>query len=86
MNRPRPLWPWIVATAVALPALYVLSFGPADWIGTWGIELNWWTESATDPLVLFYWPLLWLAVQDHPVATSIGAALIWYATSLAPTA
>jgi hypothetical protein len=24
----RPLWPWIVATVIAMPALYVASWGP----------------------------------------------------------
>jgi hypothetical protein len=30
----RPLWPWIAALLIGLPALYVLSFGPACWISS----------------------------------------------------
>lgn len=32
MSKPRTIWPWVVAIAVMLPVLYVLSFGPACWI------------------------------------------------------
>ena len=35
-NERKPLWPWIMALLVALPVLYVLSFGPACWLNERG--------------------------------------------------
>ena len=29
----KPVWPWIVAPLICLPVLYVVSFGPACWMG-----------------------------------------------------
>ena len=29
----KPVWPWIVAPLIGLPVLYVVSFGPACWMG-----------------------------------------------------
>lgn len=31
-RRRKPLWPWIVVTALALPVLYIASIGPACWL------------------------------------------------------
>ena len=33
-NRKNALWPWIAATLIGLPVLYVASFGPACWISS----------------------------------------------------
>lgn len=33
-RRKKPIWPWIVAMVVAVPVLYVASFGPACWISS----------------------------------------------------
>src|SRR5262249_20296094 len=30
-DRKKPVWPWIVAVLIGLPALYMASFGPACW-------------------------------------------------------
>jgi len=34
-ERKRPVWPWIVATLIAVPVFYVASFGPACWLYNW---------------------------------------------------
>jgi hypothetical protein len=31
-DRKKPVWPWIAALLIGLPALYVLSFGPACYL------------------------------------------------------
>jgi hypothetical protein len=31
-NRNKPVWPWIMALVIGLPAMYAASFGPVNWI------------------------------------------------------
>jgi hypothetical protein len=88
-DRKNPLWPWIVSLLLALPVLYVASFGPACW---------WLSNSALDDMDFehgsiirsllvrnlfpraprIYWPLGWLALNGpEPVRQS----LCWYANA-----
>jgi hypothetical protein len=50
-DEPKPLWPWIVALLIGLPALYVGSFGPAWWVGTGGGLPAEWTLRLYRPLI-----------------------------------
>lgn len=34
-RKKTSVWAWVVAALVGLPALYLLSFGPACWIECW---------------------------------------------------
>jgi len=39
--RKKPVWPWIVGVLVVVPVLYVLSFGPACWLGSRELTQPW---------------------------------------------
>jgi hypothetical protein len=45
------IWPWVVALLVGLPALYVLSIGPACWITSF-VELD------DDSVSIIYQPVM----------------------------
>jgi hypothetical protein len=36
----KPMWPWMVAFLIGLPALYVASFGPVCWLTHHGVMSN----------------------------------------------
>jgi hypothetical protein len=59
-ERKKTLWPWIVAMLIAVPVLYVASFGPACWI----------TSRQDDPHDVFnalYFPLCkWSLALGEP--------------------
>jgi uncharacterized membrane protein len=63
LNRP---WPWIVATVLTLPVLYVLSAGPAVWLC-----VNVLPKSTHDNVMAIYAPL------EYVIPDSDGAAKIW---------
>jgi hypothetical protein len=70
-DRKKPLWPWIVALLIGLPALYVASFGPVCWLAA--------TPYATWPRgpawgMAVYWPLGDAAMRGGP----IGTVLRWW--------
>lgn len=71
-TKPRSsLAVWLVLASAMLP-LYVLSFGPACWLGTHGY-LN---GQANTILTFFYSPLAFLANNWEPA----GRLLKWYAS------
>jgi hypothetical protein len=66
-NRPRSsLAVWLIVGLVLLPALYVLSVGPANWLAGHGFRPN--AEE------WIYWPLGFLA-QNVPL---VKAFFDWY--------
>jgi len=78
----KPVWPWIVALLIGLPALYVASFGPACWLHSAKIV-------PYDVIDAGYRPLLYMAfdgpeVQQHLLTSYVHlwrgeqALLIWY--------
>jgi hypothetical protein len=83
-QKKRTVWPWIVVILVALPILYVASFGPACWLA------GDWTERNTFANTIIpnaYYPILWLARLDRPeIAPGVLESgwfddyVYWYAT------
>jgi hypothetical protein len=69
-SRPHSLLPWIVATVLALPTLYVVSFGPACWFAVRTVR----THSRI--FATAYRPMWWIITEEIPVA---GCALECYA-------
>lgn len=69
-RRKKPLLPWIVATVVALPVLYLASFGPACWLVCHG----WFPR---EPAAWAYWPI-WLAILDEGKLVSAVSDYIWW--------
>lgn len=65
-------WAWVVM----LPFLYVLSFGPANWLLAWLYrnDPGTWQGFPIDVYQFVYWPLKWLRSQ-YPW---FGSALEWY--------
>jgi hypothetical protein len=41
----KPIWPWVVALLIALPVLYVASFGPAQHVRFRLHDVEWVRES-----------------------------------------
>jgi hypothetical protein len=62
------VWPWIAATLIGLPLLYVLSFPPACWLTARRYFISESTVSS------FYRPVLWSAAQ----ATLLETAVVWW--------
>ena len=69
-SRSRSLWPWMVATVVAVPVLYVASIGPATWL-----EARCGTEDSYSILDNTYRPVLWIA---HRCPALLQNSLRWY--------
>ena len=76
VNRRERWAKWTLAATLALPVLYVASFGPACWIMA--------SESEDDPyherfigtvFDLTYWPIGWCADEE---VWHIDAAVAWY--------
>jgi hypothetical protein len=69
-ERNKSLWPWIIALLIALPVVYVASFGPACWYAERCVEK---TGNAPPPwLGLPYCPLGHLAVHGPaPIAVPL---------------
>lgn len=75
-DRTKHVWAvWLTVALIALPVLYVTSFGPACW----------WFASTDTPGQVFlfpcvsraYWPIGWLAINGpQPIQWLIN----WYAT------
>ncbi len=68
---------WILA--VALPVLYVLSYGPATWmivrlIWTHDLSVSRWPRLACEVYEVVYAPILW--ISEHQ--TWIADVLNWY--------
>jgi hypothetical protein len=72
MNTPRkPLWPKIVATVVvALPVLYVASFGPACWFSSR-------SRRATREVSFIYRPMTFALSNNF--SGPLDSTLRWYA-------
>jgi hypothetical protein len=51
-DRQKPTWPWIVAVLIALPVLYIASFGPVCWVAA-SYRMN------GDSLSSVYAPVFW---------------------------
>jgi hypothetical protein len=86
-DRKRLLWPWIAALLIALPVLYVASFGPACW---W-LSTDEIPKISLDPGQPYdmprglaphapqvYWPLGWMAAH---APRPISRVIFWYATA-----
>ena len=69
-SHPRHLWLRCVATVVAVPVLYVASFGPACWLRDRRLL-------SEDPVDSIYCPLAKFCVR-----VGIGSAVNWYGTLL----
>lgn len=72
----KPFWPWIVALLIGLPALYVVSFGPACWVCS---RLDPRNQERWCRLERGYKPIIWLACRNH----RMNDAATWYAELLA---
>jgi hypothetical protein len=72
-SRPRPLWPWIAAKVIAVPVLYVASFGPACWI----VARPEGPTVRSRRMLVVYWPLGRAALQSNYV----GDAIEWWMTA-----
>lgn len=81
--RKKHGWPfWIAVALIALPILYVGSFGPACWIGTRFDASQfpeWQDEPIQSTIVLVYRPLLLTALHYQISAKSLE----WYAGAVA---
>jgi hypothetical protein len=75
MTPPKPTAGSWITVVVSLPALYVLSFGPAMWLMGWLLKARQINEGGQVPFLLFYYPLIWAAERSG----SVGAVLNWYA-------
>jgi hypothetical protein len=76
VNRRERWAKWTLTAVIGLPALYVVSFGPACWIGSrTGIDSVDRKLSASLVSVV-YQPMLRLCVRD----TRLGDAFLWYAS------
>jgi hypothetical protein len=82
MECKRLFWPWIVATVIAVPVLYVASFGPACWASSRCSEPNGFGVAAVE---FVYQPLLRATTGDNELIrdnlrsyTMFGAAPNWY--------
>jgi hypothetical protein len=54
----NPVWPWIVVLLIGLPVLYVVAFGPACWLASYGyIE--------PDRIATLYKPVLSSGIADE---------------------
>ena len=60
-DRKHPLWPWIVATVISSPVLYVLGFGPWSYIHMQA----WIPEWADYTGETFFAPLNWYLYERH---------------------
>ena len=74
MDKPRCLWPWIVAVLVGVPVLYVLSFGPACWLALNG-RLPPRGYGMSPAQMRFYDPVFWIM---HSGPEPVRGALAWY--------
>src|SRR5882672_7949859 len=73
---------WATVVVVAMPLLYVLSFGPACWwfsIRRSEMQIfDGWSGPDDPPCApQIYWPIGW-AAQNGP--DRLGDAIVWYAT------
>jgi hypothetical protein len=68
MSDRKPVWPWIVALLIGLPAMYVASFGPACWFVSRAPFLS-------ERLLVVYLPLDRVA-WEYP--ESFSETLDWY--------
>ena len=60
-----PVWPWIAALLIGLPALYVASFGPACWVSSYVEDDRVHYYGERERLVdVIYQPILTLAWGD----------------------
>lgn len=59
-RKPRPLWPLFTAALIALPVLYIASFGFLCWVDALGLM----SQSTKARLEFFYIPLTWLVQSD----------------------
>ncbi len=66
----------LLATAVGLPMLYALSFGPACWLSDWGFMPG----NFVDPT---YRPLLACCVSVQ--SNNLSDVVIWYGEVLSPS-
>jgi len=57
VRRNAGVWPWIATVVLALPILYVASFGPASWYANGHAEVM-------PAFKTFYWPVGWTAVNS----------------------
>jgi hypothetical protein len=64
-NRRERWAKWTLAVSIGIPALYMLSFGPACWLAS--------RDDGRVPEC--YWPVGWAAFQSRLVSTPI----IWFA-------
>jgi hypothetical protein len=69
-DRSRSLWPWIVATVVAVPVLYVLSIGPVLLLVSTLPN----PEAGIEVVGPAFEPLGMLAEHSHP----FWVAIRWY--------
>src|SRR5262245_55848704 len=74
----KPLWPWIVALLIGLPAMYVASFGPACWLMSR-------TTVCTKAITAAYQPIFfcWMRCPEQAAAwinwyCYVGARKDWY--------
>ncbi len=72
-DRKKSLWPWIVALLVALPLIYVVSFGPACWAS---LRM----KTGGGLVGAIYHPVFWLAMEKD---VARGPTL-WYLSAGAP--
>jgi hypothetical protein len=90
-DRKKLVWPWIVALLIALPMLYVLSFGPACWFAGRAPA----NAASKTIFETTYYPILWAACVTRPDDDSLHFAVSrrskfgmldrwidWYATLL----
>jgi hypothetical protein len=73
-ERKQHLWPWIVAVLIALPVLYVASFGPVCWLANRGVVNHLRVADAYAPLVDY---------SGYSLTDSGARALEWYGSLFA---
>lgn len=83
MDRKRSSWPWGVAIVIAIPVLYVASFGPVCWWYCKSMPLRGNSKTTVVQAPYFYWPLGWLVMHGP---SRVSRAFAWYATRGAPVA
>jgi len=70
-ERKKAVWPWTAVLLIALPVLYVASFGPACWLASkTGVAYG---EVMPSRGLFVYWPLGWVG---YPL--SWGPAIFIY--------
>jgi hypothetical protein len=85
-TRNKPGWSfWLTVTVVGVPALYVLSFGPACWINHATRPSRFKSDGGigSQAIVVFYRPIVRLAGPQfgHPGfhRTRCNSLIVWYA-------